>query len=70
MHERNTFSLGTDKWHSCVRDIKEYVNAARDGGQKGCIILVSNAHKVKLREFQENEMKYNISKWQFVEEVA
>ena len=45
-----------------VKDIQEYANAARDNGQTGHIILVSNFHKVKLREFQKNEMKYNIFK--------
>ena len=45
-----------------IKDKQEYANAARDNGQTGCIILVSNAHKVKLREFQKNEMKYNIFK--------
>ena len=45
-----------------VKDIQEYANAARDNGQTGRIILVSNSHIVKLREFLKNEMKYNIFK--------
>ena len=42
-----------------VKDIQEYANAARDGSQRGHIILVFNSHTVKLREFQKNKMKYN-----------
>ena len=45
-----------------VKDIKEYANAARDNDQTGRIILVSNSHRVKLREFQKNAMTCNIFK--------
>ena len=45
-----------------VKDIQEYANAARDNGQTGRIILVSNSHIVKLREFLKKEMKYSIFK--------
>ena len=43
-----------------VKDIQEYANAARDGGQRGRIILVSNSHRVKLPQFQKNEMENNL----------
>ena len=46
-----------------VKDIQqEYANAARDNSQTERIILVSNSHNVKMREFQKSEMKYNIFK--------
>ena len=45
-----------------VKDIQEYANAARDNDQTGRIILVSNSHRVKLREFQKNTMTCNIFK--------
>jgi len=43
-----------------VKDIQDYANAARDGDQRGNIILVSGSHRIKMHSFLKNEMEENL----------
>lgn len=43
-----------------VKDTQDFANAARDGIQRGRIVLVSSSHRIRIPSFSKNEMEENL----------
>ena len=56
----NRIEVVNDAAERTVKDVQDYANAARDGGRREKIILVSNSHRVKVPIFQKNEMEEHL----------
>ena len=56
----SSLSVVNDTAERGIRDIEDYANSAKGGQERDRIILVSNSHRCKVKDFLKNEMENDI----------
>ena len=56
----SSLSVVNDTAERGIKDIEDYANSAKDGQERDQIILVSNSHRCKVKDFLKNEMENDI----------
>ena len=56
----SSLSVVNDTAERGIKDIEDYANSAKDGQERDRIILVSNSHRCKVKDFLKNEIENDI----------